>query len=227
MTAVKAYISSVSPTCKRVFAALHYKDIPHERIEIDISKKHHERPTEFQRISPHGKVPAIEHDGTVVYESTVINEYFEEVFPQRPMLPKEVGRRAYARDWIKYSDSQLQDLDASMVHGVREKDGKIKVCRQILSNLAVLDRELEGKQHYFLGEELSLVDAALAPTLRLVPLWSRLIGDEATWKQYKHVQAYLDRLAEHPSIAAAVNDTPMDVYEGFFGAVLVQGMTFP
>lgn len=227
MSQPRAYISSVSPTCKRVFAVLEHKQIPHERIEIDITKKHHERPQEFQRVSPHNKVPAMEHDGNVIYESTVINEYLEEAFPERRMLPEDKGRRAYARCWIKYADSQLQDLDADMVHRVREHDGKIAVCRRILSNLATLDRELAGKStRYFLDDELSLVDAALAPTLRLVPIWSKLIKDE-TWGSYRHVQSYLSRLAEHPTIAKAVNDTPLEAYEGFFGAVLGQGMTFP
>ena len=37
MSQPRAYISSVSPTCKRVFAVLEHKRIPHERIEIDIT----------------------------------------------------------------------------------------------------------------------------------------------------------------------------------------------
>lgn len=227
MTDLKAYISTVSPTCKRVFAVLRHKQIPHERIEIDIAKKHHERPEEFQRISPHGKVPVVVRGEDVVYDSTVINEYLEEAFPSTPMLPAEIGARGYARCWIKYADAQLQDLDADMVHRIRDLEGKREVCRRIIGNLAALNNELEGKQiRYFLGDDLSLVDAALAPTLRLVPIWSQLIGDEV-WPTYRHVNDYLARLSEHPTIVDAVLDTPAEVYEGFFGAILLKGLTFP
>lgn len=227
MTELEAYVSAVSPTCKRVFAVLQHKNIPHERIEIDISKKHQERPESFRRISPHGKVPAIVRGDDIVYESTVINEYLEEVFPEPRMLPARPGERAYARSWIKYADAQLQDLDADMVHRIRDRDGKVAACKRIINNLGRLNDELATKSSpYFLGSDLSLVDAALAPTLRLVPVWSKLIGDD-TLSSYRHVLDYLARLGEHPSIAKAVNDTPIEVYDGFFEAVLVKGLTFP
>src|SRR5262249_31257913 len=153
-----------------------------ERIEVDITQK--VRSAEFTRISPYGKVPVLEHDGRIVFESTVINEYFEEVFPERRLLPSDPGERAYARAWIKYADSGLQDLDARMIHFVREVGEKRALCQQILKNLSFLERELEKKEHFFLGKEMSLVDAALAPTLRLVPIWSDIIEDKL-WATYK------------------------------------------
>jgi glutathione S-transferase len=220
----KLYISSVSPTCKRVFVVATLKKIKHERIEIDIAQK--VRPEEFTRISPYGKVPVVEHDGRVVFESTVINEYLEEVFPQPRLLPSDPGERAYARSWIKYADSGLQDLDARMVHTVRDASDKRAICAQLLANLAYLDRELQSKERFFLGADLSLVDAALAPTLRLVPIWSKLVDDKL-WDSYTNVRAYLDRLCNHPAIQASVLDTPKEVYEGFFKAVLIDGLTVP
>lgn len=220
------YISSVSPTCKRVFTVLEHKGIEHERVEVDISKA--ERDAQFRSVSPkRRKVPVMDHGGVHVLESTVINEYLEEVFPEVRMLPAAPSERADARAWIKFADSHVQDLDAAMVHEIRDLDGKRATCRKILANLEQLDEALAHREAFFLGQEPSLVDAAFIPTLRLVPIWANIVGDEATWARYRNLHAYLDRARAHPTFQRAVFDTPDEVYEGFFGAVLGAGMTFP
>ena len=224
MNKPKLYALRISPFCKRVFATLEHKKVAHDLVEIDITKK--ERPAEFNRVSPYGKVPCLEHDGRVLFESTVINEYLEEVAPEPHLMPADPGERAYARCWIKYSDSQVADLEGHMVHGVRDLDSKRTVCRQIFGNLAMLDKELSSKERFFLGPELSLVDISLAPQLWLAPIWARLIN-EKSWDSYAAIHAYADRLAAHPTIAKAVHDTPIQVYDGFFTAVLTQGLTVP
>jgi len=59
---------------------------------------------EFQAISPEGMVPVLLHDGRVVSESTVINEYVDEVFPEMPLRPADPFQRAQMRIWTKYVD---------------------------------------------------------------------------------------------------------------------------
>ena len=92
--------------------------------------------------------------------------------------------------------------------------------------LAHLDRELEGKKSLFLGDRLSLVDCMLAPTLANVPVWSDLTK-ERKYETYENVRSYTDRLRRHPVLEQTVFCVPIEVYEGFFKAVLVDGMTFP
>ncbi len=49
----------------------------------------------YKKINPRGQVPALDHDGRVVTESTVICEYLEDVFPdQNPLRPADpIGAR--------------------------------------------------------------------------------------------------------------------------------------
>lgn len=49
------------------------------------------------KINPSGQVPVIGHEGRVLNESSVINEYLEESFPQPPMRPSDRYRRALTR----------------------------------------------------------------------------------------------------------------------------------
>ena len=58
----------------------------------------------FLAINPAGQVPVLVHDGQVIVESTVINEYLEEVFPEISLLPGSPATRANARALNKYVD---------------------------------------------------------------------------------------------------------------------------
>lgn len=59
---------------------------------------------EFQAINPQGTVPVLIHDNRVVTESTVINEYLEDVFPGIPLRFSDPSLRAQMRIWTKYVD---------------------------------------------------------------------------------------------------------------------------
>ena len=72
--------------------ALIEKGIEFDLTAIDLNDK----PDWFLEISPYGKVPVLRHNGAVIFESAVINEYLEEVFPERPLLPSDPVRRAQA-----------------------------------------------------------------------------------------------------------------------------------
>ena len=65
--------------------------------------EHHE--DWFKAINPRGQVPALDHDGKIVTESTVICEYLEDVFTDAPALrPADPYDRAQMRVWTKWVD---------------------------------------------------------------------------------------------------------------------------
>lgn len=59
---------------------------------------------EFVAINPNGQVPVLVHDGNVITESTVINEYLDDVFPEIPLRPGDPFLRARMRIWNKFVD---------------------------------------------------------------------------------------------------------------------------
>ena len=59
---------------------------------------------EYVAINPNGQVPALVHDGAVITESTVINEYVDELFGDIPLRPATALGRARMRIWTKFVD---------------------------------------------------------------------------------------------------------------------------
>ncbi len=76
---------------------------------------------EFLNINPLGQVPVLVHDGKVVTESTVINEYLDDVFPQVPLRPSDPYERAQMRTWTKFVDEYFcPALTIIGAHGARD-----------------------------------------------------------------------------------------------------------
>lgn len=62
---------ALCPYVQRAVIALNEKNVPFERIDIDLRKK----PTWFLAMSPLGKTPVLTVDNQPIFESAVICEY--------------------------------------------------------------------------------------------------------------------------------------------------------
>jgi glutathione S-transferase len=90
----------------KVRLCLAEKGLEWESRYVDLMKLEHTTP-EYLKINPNGIVPTLVHDGVPILESTLINEYLEEVFPEVPLMPEDPIDRARARYWVKYEDDVL------------------------------------------------------------------------------------------------------------------------
>jgi glutathione S-transferase len=70
---------------------------------VDLLRFEQHQPA-FVAINPNGQVPVLVHDGAIITESTVINEYLEDVYPEVPLRPKNPAERARMRIWSKFVD---------------------------------------------------------------------------------------------------------------------------
>src|SRR5690348_9759076 len=59
---------------------------------------------DYLALNPNGVVPTLVHDGLAIYESSVINEYLDEVFPEPGLKPADAAGRARMRIWTKLAD---------------------------------------------------------------------------------------------------------------------------
>jgi len=93
---------------------------------------------EFVRINPNGQVPALVHNGQVITESTLINEYIEDVFAEPPLRPADPVARWQMRFWTKFVDEYFcpalsvlgwQQIIKPMVEHLSEEEFEAKIAR--------------------------------------------------------------------------------------------------
>lgn len=104
MLRLYSYYNSICT--QKVFITLAEKGLDYEVRNVDLFKNEQYSP-EYLKINPKGVVPALDHDGRFVIESTLICEYLDDCFPQRRLVPQDPWLRARMRLWSKAVDETL------------------------------------------------------------------------------------------------------------------------
>lgn len=159
---LQLYTFQLCPFAHRVRLALAEKGVVAGQIEIDLKNK----PASFARISPHGRVPLLLHGEVKLWESAVINEYLDEVFPDPPLMPTSLADRALARIWIKFADERLYAATHRLIF-TREQEARRKLVADMIDSVWFLENEVMGKRQgrgpHLFGDRLTLADIALYP----------------------------------------------------------------
>src|SRR5947208_1599950 len=79
------------PFCVRTRLVLDGKGLAYDVVELDLRDK----PPFLRELNPRNRVPVLDDDGAILYESEALNEYLEETRPEPPMMPR--GRRPRRR----------------------------------------------------------------------------------------------------------------------------------
>jgi glutathione S-transferase len=162
MDRLQLYTFELCPFAHRVRLTLAEKDLAAELIEIDLKKK----PADFAAISPYGKVPLLQHEDTKVWESAVINQYLDEVFPDPPLMPATPSGRALAQIWIRFADDRLYAATHALIF-TRDSEARSRLVTQMRDSVQFLEAEVmarsPGGGHYVFGDRFTLADIALYP----------------------------------------------------------------
>lgn len=103
LSMLELYHAEPAANSMKVLLCLKEKGIDFTSHYVDLLRFEQHRP-EFVALNPNGQVPVLVHDGAIVTESTVINEYLDEVFPQVALRPSDPVGRAHMRVWSKFVD---------------------------------------------------------------------------------------------------------------------------
>src|SRR5208282_4444113 len=148
---IKLHYHPFSTYSRRVLIAFAEKQIPHELVVVDmVARRHREQP--YLSLNPYGRVPALEEDGFVLFESTAILNYLEATRPSPPLVPADARGRALVDMHMKLCDMQFARHAGTTIFPKRlvpkERwntsaiaDGKAGIEKQY----AILDEQLGGK----------------------------------------------------------------------------------
>jgi glutathione S-transferase len=162
---------------------------------------------------PFGRVPVLEHDGFMLYETQAILRYLDRVLPApalTPTDPKAAGRMDQAMnisDWYLFqgvgSAIGFQRVVGPRLTGMTPDEAVIAEAmpkaRKVFDELG----RLLGDQPYFAGDRISLADLMLASQLDFfvqTPEWAPLTAKNA------NLVGWLSRMNARPSFAATTWD---------------------
>lgn len=165
----------LSTFSRRVRIALLEKKIPAEIVEVDMAAKQHRSP-EYLKLNPYGRVPTLEEDGFVLYESTAILEYLELTRPDPPLLPADPRGRALAAMHVKLCDIQLARQTGTIIFPKRflprerwDDKAMAQAKAEIEKHFAILEPQLAGRQ-WLVGDRYTMVEVCYTPLVQFLDL---------------------------------------------------------
>lgn len=168
---------------------------------------------EFRAMNPHGRVPVIDDDGTVVWESQTILRYLAARYGRPGFWSDDPAVRARAEQWMDWSATTLQpDFLMGVFWGwyrtpaaqrnMPAVEAKIAACAR---HFAMLDRALAGRD-FLGGDALTLADIPAGVSLY------RYYGMDIARPAVPNVEAWYRRLTQRPAYARYVMVPFDDLY---------------
>lgn len=127
----------------------------------------------MKNVSPTGKVPTLQHDGLVIWDSLSICEYLAEQYPQRHLWPEDSKLRAQARSICAEMHSGFSHLrtlcgmnvEADLADVGKQLWSEHQQLRQDIERIEAIWNNRPEQNGYLCGSQFSIADAFYAPVI--------------------------------------------------------------
>ncbi len=159
------------------------------------------------------RVPSLEHDGVLVWDTLAIAEYLNEVMPQAGLLPKDARARAHCRAISGEMHSGFTALRSALPMNLRAHFPKFKVWSRAQADVQRITTiwreclETYGGPYLF-GEHRTIADAMYAPVCTRFATYDVKVDPAC--------QAYCELMIGQPEMQewiTAAKQEPIDIDE--------------
>ena len=188
-----------TPNPTKVALFLEEAALPFVLVPVDTARGEQHDPA-FRAINPNGKVPAIDDEGTIVFDSNAILLYLAE------KTGKFIGNSADRGDllsWLMFIATGLGPFSGQSVHFHRAAPEQIpyaqnRYLREAERHYDVLNKRLKGRE-FIVGDSFTIVDiAAWAWVDR-----ADLVLGEGRLKEFPEVDRWFQAVNARPAVARA------------------------
>ena len=193
------FSSSTNPLSHCARLVLAEKNITFDVVDVDQEGQR----AELAAVNPYGGVPTLVDRDLVVYDVQILSEYLDERFPHPPLMPVDPVSRATARlglyrvfkDWY------------SLLPAVEGEDKKLAAqAKKELRDVIASSADIFSAKPYFLSDDMTLVDCAIAPILWRLPQYRIDLP-----RQAKVIEQYASRVFERESFQSCLTEAEQEM----------------
>lgn len=164
-----------------------------------------EAPEVLADLNPYGTLPTLIDRDLVLFNTQIIVEYLDERFPHPPLLPIYPVARARTRltmyriikEWYHYAQLILDQPASSEAEQARTE----------LSQSLLAAAKSFGESSFFLSDDFSLIDCAIAPLLWRLEKMNILLSSPKA----KPIHTYMKKVFERESFVASLTEKEYDL----------------
>ena len=194
---------NLAPNPMKVALLLEELGLPYEALPVDTRKGEQHSPA-FKAVNPNAKVPAIEDDGVVVFDSNAILLWLADKHGRFVARDPASAERAQTLTWLMFIASGIGPYSGQAVHfrTAAPEPREYALNRydfEAHRHWQILDERLADRA-WLVGPDYGIVDMAFWGWARLVPF---VLGLEpaAAWTRYPNVKRLLDTINARPAAA--------------------------
>ena len=166
---IKLYGTSMSRAARSLWA-LEEVGAKYEHVPVGFTGEL--RKPEYLKINPNGHMPALDDNGTLLWESMAINLYLAEKYGKAPLWPSTIEAHGVCYQWSFWGMTEVETplLDIFLNKTKQQADEKAVQANieKLKTPLKVLDDHLRGSD-YLLGKEFTIGDLNVASVMSLAP----------------------------------------------------------
>jgi glutathione S-transferase len=170
---MKLYQHPFSSASFKVRALITELGINCELVNVEMMKGEHKSPA-FLAKNPNGKIPVLEDNGFLVWESNAILCYLAALKPERGLMPTDVKGMAQLHQWLQWQATSLavsttevmmQTVYARFFGRERDDEKYDEGIKHVRRDLRVLEASLAGRE--FICGKLTIADFSIVSALQL------------------------------------------------------------
>lgn len=169
---LKFYGTSKSRSARSLWA-VEELGIKYEHVPVEVAKA---KSPEHLLINPNGHIPAIDDDGTILWESMAINLYLAEKYGKGSLWPASVEDHGRCYQWSVWGMTEVEpNLMAVLTQRVflpadqRDEKAAQRSADALKAPLGVLKKALQGRE-YLLGNTFTIADLNVSGALSFAQL---------------------------------------------------------
>ncbi len=179
--------------------------LPHVRIDAGGTFGVTDEP-EYLAMNPNGRVPTIDDDGFVLWESNAIVRYLAARHGMGTLCPEDPRHRADADRWMTWQSATVRRNMRGLIHAMfnpppdrRDARAAAPMVKTAIGHWAILDAHLERRE-FVLGPEFTIADIPMGayalrwfeigierPAMPHLEAWYRRLRDREAYRT--HVMA--------------------------------------
>ena len=201
---IELHVFPSSPRAAKVIALVEHLKLDCEFQIVDLFKGEQHRP-EYAALNPNERMPVLEEDGFVLWESNAILQYLASKRPELGLWPADARGQADVARWLHWESAHWTPACAifAFERVVKKLSGRgdpdpAEIVRgeELLGRFApVLDGHLRGRK-WLLGDALTIADFSVGAPLAMaeagnypiaqcteITRWYRALGTLPAWRK--------------------------------------------
>ena len=195
------FFYNLAPNPMKVALLLEELGLAYEAVPVD-TRKGEQHTSAFKVVNPNAKVPAIDDDGVLMFDSNAILLWLADKHARFVPTDMASAERAETLSWLMFIASGIGPYSGQAVNfRVAAPEPKEYALNrydfEADRHWKILDERLATRQ-WLVGDSYGVVDIAFWGWARLLPF---VMGDQQAFERYPHVKRLLDDINARPAAA--------------------------